>query len=162
MKRREFVNWVGVGAIATSLPVAIVACSPKSDTASDPAEPADEYGNSTAPADSESAASSASGFTAIGTTADLDQQGYLANSTALSEPVIVIKDPNNSAALIALAAKCTHQGCEVAWQEDLFACPCHGSKFNPDGSVVNGPATEPLAPFTAKIEGDSVLVAPVS
>jgi cytochrome b6-f complex iron-sulfur subunit len=165
MKRREFVNWVGVGAIATSLPVAIVACSPKSDTAS---EPADEYGNSAPSAASEPAASdsaggdSAGGFTAVGTTADLDQQGYLTNSNALSEPVIVIKDPNNPAALIALASKCTHQGCEVAWQEDLFACPCHGSKFNPDGSVVNGPATEPLAPYTAKIEGDSVLVAPVS
>jgi cytochrome b6-f complex iron-sulfur subunit len=158
MKRRDFVNWVGVGAIATSLPVAIVACTPKSDTASSTAETADEYGNATAPTASEPAG----GFTSIGTTADLDQQGYLTNSSALSEPVIVIKDPNNPAALIALGSKCTHQGCEVAWQEDLFACPCHGTKFNPDGSVVNGPATQPLTSYTAKIEGDEVLVAPVA
>lgn len=161
MKRRDFVNWIGVGAIATSLPVAIMACSPKSETDS---EPAGEYDNSSSapPAGSEPAAESAGDFISVGTAADLDQQGYLASSDALSEPVIVIKDPTNPSALIALGSKCTHQGCEVAWQEDLFACPCHGSKFNPDGSVVNGPATEPLAKYTAKIEGDSVLVAAVS
>ena len=149
MKRRDFVNWMGVGAIATSLPVAIAACTPKSSNDSPQQETEIDPSNSGVPAQ----------FVTLGTTTDLAQQGYLSNAEALGEPVIVIEDPTNPDSLIALSAKCTHTGCTIAWQEDLFACPCHGSKFNPDGSVVTGPATEPLNQYIAKIEGDAILVA---
>ena len=37
MKRRAFMNWVGVSFMATSLPVAIAACSPAEDTAAEDA-----------------------------------------------------------------------------------------------------------------------------
>ena len=161
MKRRDFVNWIGVGALASSLPVAIAACSPKAaDNESDTTAASEAESTATEPAP-ESATESASGFVEVGTTSQLAQQGYITSDDALSVPVIVIEDPTNSSALIALASKCTHSGCPVAWQEDLFACPCHGSKFNPDGSVVEGPASEPLTAFAAKIEGDKVLVSPV-
>jgi cytochrome b6-f complex iron-sulfur subunit len=46
----------------------------------------------------------------------------------------------------------------VEWKDTEFACPCHGSTFNPDGTVANGPATDPLSPYEAKIEGDLVLI----
>jgi Rieske Fe-S protein len=43
------------------------------------------------------------------------------------------------------AARCTHLGCRISRAADgLIACPCHGSKFRPDGTVASGPATRPL------------------
>lgn len=149
MNRRDFMNWMGVGAIATSLPVAIAACTP---------EATEETTATTPEATSAEPTSIAADFTAIGTTAELSEQGYLSDDSTFDEPVIVIQDPANAESLIALSAKCTHAGCAVAWQEDLFACPCHGSKFNPDGSVAEGPANAPLKAYAAKVEGDSVLV----
>jgi glycine/D-amino acid oxidase-like deaminating enzyme/nitrite reductase/ring-hydroxylating ferredoxin subunit len=45
------------------------------------------------------------------------------------------------------SAVCTHAGCIVHWDSSarIWACPCHGSRFHPDGGVINGPATAPLA-----------------
>ncbi|HEY4129509.1 MAG TPA: Rieske 2Fe-2S domain-containing protein [Gemmatimonadaceae bacterium] len=36
---------------------------------------------------------------------------------------------------------CTHEGCETDVTNNRFECPCHGSRFNADGSVINGPNT---------------------
>jgi glycine/D-amino acid oxidase-like deaminating enzyme/nitrite reductase/ring-hydroxylating ferredoxin subunit len=51
-------------------------------------------------------------------------------------------------ALHAVSAVCPHLGCHVQWNSDerSWDCPCHGSRFDPDGAVLNGPATRPLAP----------------
>ena len=148
MKRRQLVNWMSMTAIAASLPVAIAACGPKRSQSSSQTD-----------SNLDNRSSDANRFVAVGTLTELAQQGYLNNTEALGEPITVIRDPTSPDAIVALSAKCTHSGCTVAWQEDLFACPCHGSKFNPDGSVVAGPASEPLAQYAAKIEGEAILVA---
>lgn len=61
---------------------------------------------------------------------------------------------------IAVSAVCTHLGCIVEWraEEELIACPCHGSKFNRDGKKVAGPAPRPLPHFNVQLGPDGQLV----
>lgn len=46
----------------------------------------------------------------------------------------------------SLSAVCTHLGCLTTWQPEInrITCPCHGSKFDRDGVIVEGPAPKPL------------------
>jgi cytochrome b6-f complex iron-sulfur subunit len=60
----------------------------------------------------------------------------------------------------AISNVCTHQGCEVDYipSSKTYICPCHGSTYNANGGVIQGPATLPLARYEAKIEGGRLLV----
>jgi len=44
----------------------------------------------------------------------------------------------------AIVAICTHLGCTPRLESNEFACPCHGSRFARDGSVLASPATRAL------------------
>lgn len=50
-------------------------------------------------------------------------------------------------ALHKRSAVCPHLGCIVSWDsvEKTWDCPCHGSRFDPYGRVINGPANSDLA-----------------
>lgn len=53
---------------------------------------------------------------------------------------------DDAGAVQAVNPTCTHVGCRLGWNtaERSWDCPCHGSRFAPDGSVLQGPATAPL------------------
>lgn len=136
MNRREFISLVGVSAS-----VSVAACNSQS---------------------AETVASDArsDGFEVVGTVSALDKTGQLLNEDLAAGKALVIRDPANANQVIAVNPTCTHAGCNVAWVQDqkAFVCPCHDSKFASNGSVQKGPAKKPLATYTAKFEGDSVLV----
>ena len=52
---------------------------------------------------------------------------------------------------LGLSRICTHQGCliDIDSQSNDFVCPCHGSTFSSDGSVIHGPNIEspPISPL---------------
>jgi len=62
--------------------------------------------------------------------------------------------------LLALSAFCTHRRCKLAAQSDRsFYCRCHGSTFNPDGKVTEGPAKRDLPQLSLTVnEKGNVLV----
>ncbi len=145
MDRRKFLGWVGVGMLATNLPVLIAACSapPNSDTVEETESKNTEIAPNNAP------------FLTIGTAAKLAQEGYLLDA---KNNVIVIVKPDKS--LAALNSKCTHNGCTVGWDKTASSinCDCHGSVFSTNGKVIKGPAKEALAVYEVKEENGSILV----
>jgi Rieske Fe-S protein len=61
--------------------------------------------------------------------------------------VAVYRDPSGT--LHEFSAVCPHLGCILAWNgaERTWDCPCHGSRFNTTGDVINGPANANLPPM---------------
>ena len=152
MKRREFINWVGLGVLASSLPVAIAACqSPEEGSTASTSTSSEPKLDKSPRAD---------GFAAVGTLAELDSTGAISDKKFIRDSVIVVRDPADPTAVMAVTSMCTHQGCTVEWDKEsaLLVCPCHKSKFKADGTVDSGPATKPLTQFDAKIDGELVLV----
>ncbi len=59
----------------------------------------------------------------------------------------------------ALSAGCTHQACEITgYAGQVFVCPCHGSRFDANGQVVNGPAVSPLRQFQTQFANDVLTI----
>ena len=137
MSRRAFLTWVGVGGLASSLPMALAACSPETK---------------------QTEAAATNEFQSVGSVAELDKTGFLLNKKSPVGSVLVVRTPEKK--LIAVNPTCTHAGCTVAWvgSAEKFACPCHQAEFGVDGKVLKGPATKPLKTYQAKLKGTSVLV----
>jgi glycine/D-amino acid oxidase-like deaminating enzyme/nitrite reductase/ring-hydroxylating ferredoxin subunit len=63
--------------------------------------------------------------------------------------VAISRDENGE--IHVMKAACTHMGCHVRWNrfERSWDCPCHGSRFDASGQVLNGPAADGLKPAAA-------------
>ena len=67
----------------------------------------------------------------------------------------------SQAEAVTVSRVCTHESCTVALPGaagGTLDCPCHGSRFATNGTVLNGPATRPLAQFPTRIVGNEVVV----
>jgi cytochrome b6-f complex iron-sulfur subunit len=58
----------------------------------------------------------------------------------------------------ALSLICPHLGCTVRLEAEGYACPCHGSRFNLDGSLQNGPASQPMEALEVEETADGNLI----
>jgi len=87
---------------------------------------------------------------------------HLPESLGLNEAYV---PPGRSVALFrdaegvyAISTVCTHLGCIVRPIADGFDCPCHGSQFAFDGSVLKGPAPTALPWLEVRASGDTVVI----
>jgi cytochrome b6-f complex iron-sulfur subunit len=69
-------------------------------------------------------------------------------------PALLIHDASGFS---ALSLVCTHLGCTVEEEAEGFACPCHGSRFDPQGIVIRGPANKPLRSLRVETTEDGHL-----
>lgn len=58
----------------------------------------------------------------------------------------------------ALSLVCTHLGCTVGVTPDGLVCPCHGSRFDREGKVLEGPADKPLERYRVEADGEQYRV----
>ena len=60
----------------------------------------------------------------------------------------------------AMSAVCTHLGCITQWhpEANLIECPCHGSRYKRNGTVVHGPAPRALPHFSLRLMPDGTLM----
>ena len=65
---------------------------------------------------------------------------------------------NGADGFYAISSVCTHLGCNVKRGGPGFACPCHGSQFDENGQVVQGPAPKALAWYALSLSPRTQLV----
>jgi len=139
--RQRFLGGVGVGGAA----LVLTACSTYGEESS-----GDAGSDSGAGATSDSGSGPAQPAV-LATTADVPEgSGIIVDDTVLTQP--------NAGEFKGFSNICTHSGCTLNSVTDkTINCPCHGSKFNLDGTVAQGPASTPLEDKPIVVQGDSIL-----
>jgi Rieske Fe-S protein len=114
-----------------------------------------DYGAGGSTPSSAPATSAGAGGAATAKTADIPVGG----GKIFADIQAVVTQPT-AGEFKAFSSICTHQNCPVTEVTDTINCNCHGSKFAlVDGSVVNPPATQPLAAKQVTVDGDNLTVA---
>ena len=105
-----------------------------------------------APAPSASGASAAPAGNVIAKTADVPVgSGLIVDKVVVTQPTAGV--------FKGFSAVCTHAGCTVNKIADgTINCPCHGSKYNLDGTVAKGPAQKALPAENISVQGDEIVL----
>lgn len=75
--------------------------------------------------------------------------------TGMSDPIYVLARDGEFRALSPI---CTHRGCTVEVQRERLVCPCHGSTYDRDGTVLKGPAQRALTRFPVSRNGEELVI----
>ncbi len=75
----------------------------------------------------------------------------------LGEDFILVKEGE---AFLGFSRKCPHLGCKLNFdpQRNLILCPCHGSRFTPQGKYLAGPAKKNLKPLQLSLSERGVTI----
>ncbi|GAC1405224.1 MAG: Rieske (2Fe-2S) protein [Mycobacterium sp.] len=143
LSRQKVLIGAGVGLVAAVL----AACSTNGKKPEASAEP-----SPTTAAPSASSGSAGPAATSIAKTTDIPvASGVIVGDVVVTQP--------SAGVFKAFSAKCTHAGCMVNKIADgTIDCPCHGSKFDLDGTVAHGPAQQPLDSQSVTVQGDSIVL----
>lgn len=95
-------------------------------------------------------------FEIIKKTATAYRDFVMVKSASQDFPICLYKIGENqySASLM----KCTHRGCELNVGGGIYSCPCHGSEFNTQGTVLEGPADQDLKTFKTSIDNENIYI----
>jgi Rieske Fe-S protein len=77
--------------------------------------------------------------------------GVQLSADELDYPILFIRlSPDR---FVALSTECMHLGCTVKKQPSVIRCPCHGSVYDLEGKVLNGPTEHPLKQYEISMRG---------
>jgi len=140
MERRKFINDLGQATAIVCTGAFFAACSKSDDNNPGPGNP----GNGSS----------------ARLTANLSSELTSIGSSKINGSVIVVRTAvgNVEGSFVALSLICTHQGCTVGFDSVAtgFKCPCHGSEYNINGGVTQGPAPTALTKYKVTIT-DNIL-----
>jgi Rieske Fe-S protein len=144
ISRQKVLLGAGLGLVTA----VVAACS----TYGKKPEAAGESGTTTAAPPTTGGTAAAPAANVIAKTADVPVgSGVIVDKVVVTQPTAGV--------FKGFSSTCTHKGCTVDKIADgTIDCPCHGSKFNLDGSVAKGPAQKPLEVQAIAVEGDSIVL----
>lgn len=70
-------------------------------------------------------------------------------------PIFVSRGPDG---FTAVSTRCSHRGCTVSPEGEELACPCHGSRFQFDGALLEGPAPVALTRFEVESGQEHIII----
>lgn len=132
MDRKEFLFSLGKGAIAVCGACYLASCSSDSPTSPQ---------NSNVDLTLDLSLTENSALSAVG--------GY-----TIKNGIIIVK--TGATSFTAVSAACTHEGTTLVYDKNnsRFHCNNHGSNFNLEGTVINGPASKALAKYKTELNGN--------
>ena len=139
MNRRNLIHQIVIGGVTFFvLPQVMTSCSKDEDEPDPPGTPG-----------------GATNFTV-----DLNANPSLKNAggSLITRSIIIINLGEGN--FTALSSVCTHEGCEVGFDQSAnnIKCPCHGSVYTNTGAVINGPAPRALRSYSITQAGDILTI----